>query len=37
LALRLYADECVDGRVVAGIRRRGIDIVTAAEQGLQRA
>jgi hypothetical protein len=32
--LRLYADECVDGRIVAGIRRRGVDIVSAHEEGL---
>ncbi len=34
MALKLYADECVDGRVVAGLRRRGADVVTAAEQSL---
>jgi hypothetical protein len=34
LALPLYADECVDGRILAGLRRRGIDITTADEQGL---
>ena len=34
MPLRLYADECVDGRIVAGLRRRGIDVVTAAEEGL---
>jgi predicted nuclease of predicted toxin-antitoxin system len=34
LALKLYADECVDGRIVAGLRRRGVDVVTVAEQGL---
>jgi predicted nuclease of predicted toxin-antitoxin system len=32
--LRLYADECVDGRVLAGLRRRGIDIVSAQDEGL---
>jgi hypothetical protein len=32
--LRLYADECVDGRIVAGIRRRGVDVVTAADEHL---
>jgi hypothetical protein len=32
--LRLYADECVDGRVVTGLRRRGVDVVTAHEEGL---
>lgn len=31
---RLYADESTDGRLVAGLRRRGIDIVTAAEENL---
>lgn len=35
--LRLYADECVDGRIVAGLRRRGIDVVTAVEEGLRSA
>jgi hypothetical protein len=35
--LRLYADECVDGRIVDGLRRRGVDIVTAAEQHLLQA
>jgi len=34
VALRLYADECVDGRIIAGLRRRGVDVVTAHEQGL---
>jgi Domain of unknown function (DUF5615) len=34
MALRLYADECVDARVVAGLRRRGVDVVTAADEGL---
>ncbi len=34
MALRLYADECVDGRIVAGLTRRGIDIVTAGSLGL---
>lgn len=34
MTLRLYADECVDARIVAGLRRRGIDIVTAAEEDL---
>jgi predicted nuclease of predicted toxin-antitoxin system len=32
--LRLYADECVNARVVAGLRRRGVDIATAADNGL---
>ncbi len=34
MALRRYADECVDGRIVAGLRRRGVDVLTAGEQGL---
>ncbi len=31
MSLRLYADECVDSRITSGLRRRGIDVVTAAE------
>jgi len=34
LAITLCADECVDARIVAGLRRRGVDVVTAAEVGL---
>ena len=34
MPLRLYADECVDGRVLAGLRRRGFDVLTAQEEGL---
>ena len=34
MPLRLYADECVNARVVAGLRRRGVDIATAADNGL---
>jgi predicted nuclease of predicted toxin-antitoxin system len=34
LGLPLYADECVDARIVAGLRRRGADILTAADAGL---
>jgi hypothetical protein len=34
LPLRLYADECVNGRIVIGLRRRGVDVVTAEDQGL---
>ena len=30
----MYADECVDGRIVAGLRRRGIDLSTVADQNL---
>jgi hypothetical protein len=32
LTLELYADECADGRIVEGLRRRGIDITAAAHQ-----
>lgn len=34
MALRLYFDECQNARVLAGIRRRGIDVVSAADEGL---
>jgi predicted nuclease of predicted toxin-antitoxin system len=34
LGVRIYADECVDGRVVAGLRRREVDVVSAADVGL---
>ena len=34
MALRLYADECVDARIAAGLGRRGVDIVTAGSLGL---
>lgn len=34
MGLRLYADEWVDGRITAGLRRRGVDVVTAAEERL---
>jgi hypothetical protein len=34
MPLRLYADECVDARIVNGLRRRGIDIVTVVDEGL---
>jgi predicted nuclease of predicted toxin-antitoxin system len=37
LALELYADECVDARIVAGLRRRGVRVTTAADEGLLRA
>ena len=30
----IYADECVDARVIDQLRRRGIDIITAADLGL---
>lgn len=29
--IALYADENVDGRIVDGLRRRGVDVVTAQE------
>jgi hypothetical protein len=34
MPLKLAADECVDGRIVLGVRARGIDVATAAEQNL---
>ena len=34
MPLTLYADECVDARIVAGLRRRGVDVVSAADEGL---
>lgn len=34
MPLRVYADECVDARIVAGVRRRGVDMVTAADEGM---
>ena len=34
MSLGLYADECVDARIVAGLRRRGVDVTTAADQAL---
>lgn len=34
MSLRLYADECVDGRILAGLHRRGVDLVTADSEGL---
>lgn len=37
MPLRLFADECVDARVVAGLRRRGIDIITTADESLLHA
>ncbi|MGQ0591667.1 MAG: DUF5615 family PIN-like protein [Gammaproteobacteria bacterium] len=37
MPLRLFADECVDARVVAGLRRRGVDIITAADESLLQA
>jgi predicted nuclease of predicted toxin-antitoxin system len=32
--LRLYADECVDARIVTGLRRRTVDVVSAADEKL---
>jgi hypothetical protein len=32
--LELYADECVDARIVSALRRRGVNVVTAADSGL---
>ena len=37
MALRLHADECVDMRIVAGLRRRGVEISSAHEAQLSRA
>jgi hypothetical protein len=34
VSLDLYFDECVNARVIAGVRRRGLNLTTAAEQGL---
>ena len=34
MALALYADECVDHRIVTGLRRREINVVTAQDEGL---
>jgi hypothetical protein len=34
VVLQLYADECVDARVVAGLRRRAVIVTTAADEGL---
>ena len=34
MALALYIDECVAARIVAGLRRRGGDVLTAGEEGL---
>lgn len=34
MALRLYFDECVDARIIAGVRRRHIDSVTAGDERL---
>src|SRR5688572_16981877 len=34
MSLLLYADECLDARVTSGLRRRGVDVTTAADQEL---
>ena len=34
MPLELYADECVDARIVSGLRRRNRDVVTVADEGL---
>lgn len=34
MPLALYADECVDARIVRGLQRRGVDVVTAADEAL---
>lgn len=34
MPLRLYADECVDRRIVVALRHRGLVVIGAAEQGL---
>lgn len=34
MPLSLYADECLDARTVAGLRRRSIDIQTTADEAL---
>jgi predicted nuclease of predicted toxin-antitoxin system len=32
--LRIYADECVGARIVEQLRRRGVDVVSAADERL---
>ena len=34
MALVLYGDECVDARVIAGLRQRAVDILTVGDDGL---
>jgi len=34
MALRLHADECVDARIVAGVRRRNVDIRSALDMDM---
>lgn len=31
--IRLYADENVEGQIIRGLRKRGVDILTAEEDG----
>lgn len=33
MAHALYMDHCANGAVVAGLRRRGVDLITAEEDG----
>jgi predicted nuclease of predicted toxin-antitoxin system len=35
--LRFHLDECVGSAIAAGLRRRGIDVTTTPELGLQKA
>jgi predicted nuclease of predicted toxin-antitoxin system len=37
MPLRLYTDECVDARIIAGIRHRKVDVITANEEGMRHA
>lgn len=37
MSVAFYADHNVDGAVVAGLRRRGVDVLTAQEDGHHRA
>ncbi|MEQ9320124.1 MAG: DUF5615 family PIN-like protein [Polyangiaceae bacterium] len=34
MALRLHPDECVDARIVAGVRRRNVDISSALDMDM---
>jgi predicted nuclease of predicted toxin-antitoxin system len=36
LSLRLYMDHNVPGPITAGLRSRGVDVLTAAEDGARR-
>ena len=33
MAHRIYTDHCVDGAIVSGLLRRGIDVLTAQQDG----